>query len=408
MDAIFVIIAIIICLLIEMFYSGSEIALVVADKLRLKTRAEQGDSNARASQWLIHHPAQFFSTVILGTNISVVAASTIATFYLISNYGRDAEAWALMLAPIILVFGEVLPKSLFQHYADKIAPRLGPILVASTYAMFPMVWPLSKFTKFLLGGVERHMKKEPLMTREELALFLAEIEDSGDMQPSEMLMATRILELANRRVKNVMVPLAMMENIPIDATRETALAVFDLKGFSKLPVFEHRAYNIIGVIDCLDCLFEPSEKKIRDLLKPVLYVPKGMSLHNLYLTMRHRGEDVAIVVDEYGAAVGLVTLEDLLEEIVGEIRDEHEISQQHYVRLGEGHYLVSGRMEVEEANEKLRLEIPKGDYETVAGLLLTTFGYLPQNGETVQIGRWRYIVREATEKAILEVEAVGG
>lgn len=402
MGLLFTICAIVFFLLLEIFFSGGEIALVVTDKMRLKTRAENGHSGAMTAMWFIRHPAHFFSTVILGTNVSVVAASTIATFYLISNYGVEAEIWALLLSPVILIFGEVLPKSLFQHYSNKLVEKISPPLMASMYSMFPFVWVLSKFTHLLLGGVASHLGNEPRITREELALLIGSTE-SPDVAPTEKKMVSKILDLANQRVKNVMVPLALVESIPVTSTRDAALSIFDLKGFSKLPVFEHRAYNVIGVLDCLDCLFSES-KEVSELVRPILYVPRGMRLHELFHLMKDKGEDIVIVVDEYGAAVGLVTLEDVLEEIVGDIKDEYEIGRQHWKVLGEKHYLVNGQTEIEDANERLLLDIPKKNYETVAGFLLDKFGYIPRVGESVEAGQWVYVIRKATDRAIVEIE----
>ncbi|PIR16465.1 MAG: hypothetical protein COV46_07970 [Deltaproteobacteria bacterium CG11_big_fil_rev_8_21_14_0_20_49_13] len=403
MDLTFTIIAIAFFLLLEVFFSGSEIALVVTDKVRLKTRAGERHTGAATAMWFVRHPAHFFSTVILGTNISVIAASTIATFYLISNYGEDAEIWALLLSPIVLIFGEVLPKSLFQHYANKLVERISPPLIVSMYVMYPLVWVLSGFTHMLMGGVKSHIGKEPRITREELSLLI-QASDSPDVKPAEKKMISKVLELASQRVENVMVPLALVESLPVNAPRETALSIFDLKGFSKLPLFEHRAYNIVGVLDCLDCLFSPETANVSDLIEKVIYVPKGMKLHELYHLMKDKEEEIAIVVDEYGAAVGLVTMEDVLEEIVGDIKDEYELARQHWKVLGDGHFLVIGQAEVEEVNEKLGLDIPKKNYETVAGYLLDRFGYIPTVGEGIAAGKWFYKVVKANDRAIIEVE----
>jgi len=404
MSLLFTITAIVFCLLIEVYFSGSEIAIVVADKIRLKAREEGRHSGAKAAMWFVRHPSHFFSTVILGTNISVIAASTIATFYLISNYGEQAEIWALLLSPVVLIFGEVLPKSLFQHYANKLIEKISPPLMFSMYAMYPLVWLLSMFTNFLLGGVQSHLGNEPRITREELMLLIGSSE-SPDVKPSERKMLHKVLELAHQRVKNIMVPLGLIESIPVTTDKEAALRVFDLKGYSKLPVFEHRAYNVIGVLDCMDCLFS-GEGDIRDLIKPVMYVPEEMRLHELYERMKENEQQTAIVVDEYGAVSGLVTLEDVLEEVVGEIRDEYEFGKQQFKIISKNHFIVSGLLEIEEANEKLGLDIPKGNYETVAGFLLEKFGYIPKQDEIVIGGSWKYKIMKSTERAIIEADIV--
>ena len=404
MGLFFTIFLIVFFLLVEIYFSGSEIALVVADKMRLKARADAGKGGAMSAMWFVRHPAHFFATVILGTNISVIAASTIATFYLISNYGESAEIWALLLSPVILIFGEVLPKSLFQHNANKLVEKVTPPLIISMYSLYPAVWLLSKLTHVLLGGVKSHLGGEPRITREELMLMIRST-DSSDVKPTERKMVSKILELANLTAENVMVPLAHVESLPVNATRESALNIFDLKGFSKLPVFEHRAYNVVGLVDCLDVLFS-KDATIESLHRPVMYAPKNMRLHDLYHAMREKEEQIVIVVDEWGAAVGLVTLEDVLEEIVGDIKDEYELSRQHWHAVGRNHYVVFAQIEIEEANEKLALDIPKGDWETLAGFLLNKFGRIPAVEESIVHGRWKYTVKRVTERAIVEVDVV--
>lgn len=396
---------ILVCLFLEGFFSGSEIALVVADKLRLKNRADQGEGKALMTQALISQPRRLFGTTLLGTNICVVTASTVLTYFIISNYGDEYSAFALLLSPVILVFGEVLPKSIYQHHADLLARRVGVILTWASYIMFPLVWLLSKLTKFLLGGVERVAGMEPRISREELGSILSsrEVTDS-DMPPEERKMIRRVLNLSDAEVENIMIPLVEVEMLPSATDTEAALSIFDLKGFSRLPIFEHRSHNIVGIVDAADCIFASERKVLKDIMSPVIYVPETMPLYELYETLQSAREEVAVVVDEYGGATGLVTLEDLLEEVVGEIRDEYELGEQYWREVGPERYLVSGRMEVEKANEKLKLAIPDGDYETVAGYVLELFGYIPEVGEKIPAKGWVYIVKNATPRAVVEIE----
>lgn len=405
MNIILLIAVIIICLFLEGFFSGSELALVVADKLRLKNRADRGDKKAKITLALLKEPRWLFSTTLFGTNACVVTASTVLTYYIISNYGEEYSVFAILLSPVVLVFGEVLPKSVYQHHADFLARRVGVILVWVSYFLFPPVWLLSKLTKVLLGDVERAANMEPRISREELASVLSskEVKDS-DMPPEERKMIKRVMDLSDAEVENIMIPLVELEMLPATADTEAALAVFDLKGYSRLPVFEHRSHNIIGVIDAGDCIFAPERKPLKEIMKGVVYVPETMPLYELYETLQEAKEEMAVVVDEYGGATGLVTLEDLLEEVVGEIRDEYEMGKQHYKVLEPGRFLVSGRMEIEEANEKLELGIPQGDYETVAGYLLEIFGYIPDRGEEISAGGWDYTVKTASQRAIAEIE----
>ncbi|MBI2345593.1 MAG: HlyC/CorC family transporter [Deltaproteobacteria bacterium] len=397
------------CLFAEAFFSGAELAMVSADKLRLHQRAVAGGRGAKIAEWLIGRPAWLFSTTLLGTNLAAITASVVTTFYIIHHYGPEYSAFALLISPVILIMGEILPKSICQHHANWIVDRVAPILAACSTVAYPLVWPLSRLTDRLLGGVRKASGGERRISREELVLMLDEGAPAADpaatdIRPIERTMISRILRLAEQRAKNVMVPLAEMECLPASASREAALAVFDLKGYSRLPVYEHRIYHVIGILDAIEVLCETKDEPLTALMRPPLFVPEEMPLPELFRLLQERGEKASIVVDEYGAAVGLVTIEDLFEEVVGEIRDEFALGRQMYQVLGPHHYLISGRLEVEIANERMGLGIPLGNYETVAGALLQVNGSIPRMGDVIMIDRYRYRIRQATDRAVLEVE----
>ena len=321
--------------------------------------------------------------------------------------GEDYSAFALFLSPVVLVFGEVLPKSIYQHHANDLARRIGVLLVWISYLFFPFVWLLSKLTQLMLGRVEKVSSTEPRISRDELSLMLTSKDVKGsDMPPAERKMIERVLDLSDAEVENIMIPIVEVEMLPVTADIEAALQLFDLKGLSRLPVFEHRSHNIVGIVDAADCIFAQKNDFLRNVIKEVSYVPENMPLYELYEALQDAKEEIAVVVDEYGGATGFVTLEDLLEEIVGEIHDEYELEEQLYKIVSPGCFVVSGKMEIEEANEELELNLPEGDYETVAGYLLELFSYIPEVGEKISDGQWKYLIRKATPKAILEIEIV--
>ncbi|MBI4366306.1 MAG: HlyC/CorC family transporter, partial [Deltaproteobacteria bacterium] len=315
------------CLTAEAFFSGAELAMVAADKARLRQRAAAGGAGARIAEWLIAHPARLFSTTLLGTNLAVIIATVVTTFYLHHHFGPRHSALALLLSPFVLIFGEIVPKSIFQHYANWIVDRVAPLLAICASIFYPIVWPLSRLTDRLLVGVRTMSGGERRIGREELVLLLQEEPSIGaagvtDIRPLERQMIARILRLAEQRAKNVMVPLAEMECLPLTADLEAAVAIFDLKGYSRLPVFEHRVYNIVGILDAIEVLSAPKEMKLAQLLRPPVFVPQEMPLPEIFRLLSRRQEKSAVVVDEYGAAVGILTIEDIFEEVVGEIRDE--------------------------------------------------------------------------------------
>lgn len=405
MSFVLLIFILLICLLAEGFFSGSEMAIVNAEKYKIALRTESGSRLARAALHMVKHPAKFFSTTLVGTNICTVTGSVATTFYLISNYGDSYAPLAILFWPFTLIFGEMIPKSIYQYYADRIVLKVAPLLFVISIILYPVIWPLSKMTDLLLGKVKRRFGTEPPLTREELEMMIEVDTDSGtDVKPSERTMISRIFDLAEKKVENIMTPLVDTVAIPVEATREEAAKVLEQYGYSRVPVYQSKVLNIVGILNGTDLLFSDEETPLKDLVTPAVYVPEDMPLDDLLLLMKRKRQPLIVVVDEFGAATGIATTEDLLEEIVGEIRDEHDIVSMMYQRIGHHHYLVNGRMEIEHANERLKLQIPMGDYETIAGFLLQKVGHIPKVGEAIASGNYIYRIRRASERAILEVE----
>lgn len=401
------IIILVICLLLEGFFSGSEMALVNADKYRLAIGTDSGSRRALSALHMVKNPAKFFSTTLLGTNLCTVAGSVVTTFFIIDRFGPEYSAFAILYWPFTLVLGEIVPKSVYQYYADKIVLRVSPILLAVSVILHPVIWLLSKLTESLLGGVKRRHGVSHPISREELELIL-EVgrTDASDVKQAERTMISRIFNLAERRVSDIMTPLVDVAALPVSAGREDVERLFEKQGYSRVPVFDGRVINIVGVISSSDLMFGDEKAGVKDIMKPVYYVPEEMPLDELLVTMKRKGEPLAVAVDEYGGAAGIVTAEDLLEEVVGDIEDEHDEAAPLYARIGWHHYMVSGRMEVSSANEKLKLNIPDGDYKTIAGFVVHSFERIPKAGEAFRFGRFLFTVSRATDRAVQEVEIV--
>ncbi len=406
MDFLTLIIILTILLLLEGFFSGTEMAVVNADKYRLAIGTDKGSRLARIAMHLVKHPAWFFSSTLVGTNICTVSLSVVTTFYLISNYGEQSAPLAIIIWPFTLILGEMVPKSVYQYYADKVVLIVSPILIGFSWLLYPLVWPLSKLTNFLLGGIESRLGAEAPLTREELELMVEEeaAKGSSDVKPTEKDMISCILDLAESRVENIMTPLIDVASVSVDASRDDAANLMEQTGYSRLPVFRGRSFNIIGVLNNMDLLFSSPDMPIKDLVDKAYYVPENMPLDNLLISMKRKGEAMAVAVDEFGSAAGIVTTEDLLEEVVGEIRDEHDQVATFYKRKGYKHYLINGRMEIEHANARLNLNIPDGDYETVAGFLIEKAERIPRTGEKLVVQGFEYCILRANDKVILEIE----
>lgn len=394
-----------ICLLAESFFTGTELAVINVDKLKLRGKARRGQRSARLVLSFLERPGWFFSATLLGTNLAVVTASVCTTYYIVGRFGEDYEGWALLLSPILLIFGEIVPKSIYHHHANVLAYRTAYPIKIFGWILFPLVWFLTKLNDLFVGRVARQYASEAPVTREELESLLQE-EGPGPETKSLVRrgMIAKIFDLADKRAENVMVPLVDIKALPLDAAQEEMRRAFDESGHSRLPVFQNRITHIVGVLSNLDCLLGDKTRPAKEWVRPAFYVPEEMPLDDLLLAMKRKGEPMAIVVDEYGGASGIVTFEDVIEEVIGNIQDEYEQPFPLYYRMAKNRILVSGRLEIEEANEKLKLGIPHGDYETIAGFLIHQLGRIPKAGEEYRSGSLVFLIRRATERAIQDVE----
>ncbi|PIU55171.1 MAG: hypothetical protein COS89_08095 [Deltaproteobacteria bacterium CG07_land_8_20_14_0_80_38_7] len=399
------IIILICCVILEGFFSGSEMAVVNADKYRLAIGTDKGSKFALAALHLIKHPALFFSITLLGTNLCTVTGSVVITLYIISNYGSSYAPLAIVFWPITLFFGEMVPKSIYQYRADKMVLKVAPVLIFFSWIFFFLVWPLSWLTDFLLGSVKSKVGNEPPLTREELELMVEQDPQYySDVKQEERDMISCILDLAEKKVANIMTPLIDVVSISIGATRDEASALMEKHGFSRILVFQAKAFNIVGVLNGVDLLFSDDFVPLEQLVKKAFYVPENMPLDALLITMKRQAGPIVVVVDEFGSATGVVTDEDLLEEVVGEIRDEHDVISPLYKRLGYNHFVVNGRMEIEDVNDRLKLSIAEGDYETIAGYVIKKAERIPKTGESLKIGEYIYTILRVNERAIFEIE----
>jgi putative hemolysin len=407
MSVVVLIVVLVICLLLEGFFSGSEIALVNADKYKLALETDAGSKRALSALHMVRHPAFFFSTTLLGTNLSAITASVVATFFIIDRFGEAYAPLAILYWPLALIFGEIVPKSIYQHNADRIARRVAPVLLVVSYVLYPAVWFFAKLTDKVLGRVKSRAQGEHPISRDELEIMLEVGKPEGsDVKPAERTMISRLFDLEDKRVRQIMTPLVDVVSIPVDASRDEACHIMDENEFARVPVTEDEPFNVVGVLTGTDLLFGERDKSVRDLMRPAYFVPEEMPLDELLLAMKRGGKAMAIAVDEYGAATGIATVEDLMEEVVGEIQDEYDEDEQLFRRAGRHHYFVNGRLEIAHANERLKLDIPDGPYQTMAGFAIHIFERIPKKGESFRSGKFVYRVFAATDRSIVELEVI--
>lgn len=407
MDIFTTLLIIFICLMLEAFFSGSEIGVVSADQIKLRHAAAKGSKGAQLALDMLKKPEWLLSTTLVGTNIAIVANTTMVTALMLHLFGEAGNWLAVVLAaPLIWVFGEIVPKSIFQQRADTLTPYV--IFVLRFFSL--LFWPILIFFSFvtktlakLMGGTERN----PFTMREEIITMLKmPASTDGDIHPVEKQMIQRLFNFTETRVEDSMRPLIAVTAIDKEATCGVARRLAIETSHARLPVFEDRIDQIVGMLYVLDLLGEPEERPIADFIREALYVPATKSVQDLLVQLRQTGEVVAVVVDEFGAAEGIVTVEDIVEEVVEDLSDEYdgkETSSSLFQRLDERDYLTSGRTELSQIAETLGINLPSEDYSTIAGYILNRTGNIPAPGTQIEADKVILNVHRASARAIEEV-----
>jgi len=389
--------------LAEGFFSGSETALVACDKEKLKRAAADGLRGARLLEGMLARPERLVATIMVGANLAVVLNTVLVTYLVMETWGDGMVFWAvLVLIPVVLFWAEVLPRAVFERKADELAPRVVYGLWFASRVLSPLLW--------LMTALHRALAAEPTpgaengagsLRRDDLRLLLQAPQLGSDILAEERRMVDRLMDLSGKTVEDVMVPLVDVAAVPETATREQAIRLMMEMGHSRLTVFRDRVVHIVGTLHHFDLLLAPEDTDgIGPLVRPAYFVPETKPVFQLFLFMKKSGNNMAIAVDEYGGATGCITLEDILEEIVGEIEDEYDRGRPLVRKIGPSSYRVEARSEIEHLNERLSLGIPRGDYETLGGFLMSRMGRIPKEGDVFRLPNLVITVENATPRAV--------
>ncbi|HXA95439.1 MAG TPA: hemolysin family protein [Candidatus Dormibacteraeota bacterium] len=391
-------------LLVTSVFSAAEMSFIAANRLRLRHMAEGGHRTAVRYLEAFRRPERLLSTAMMGVTLAHITASTVATWALIPVAGGGAALMVtLALTPLMLVFGEVIPKAIARERATGLILVLFPAIEAAGRLLTPLTWGANALVGRLLALTgHARISTRQFVSREELKLLLQLEPEEADVTVSEAEMIDKIFDLGETAVREVMVPLVDVAALSETATPADAIRLIQERGFSRIPVYTDRVFNIVGVVTAMDLLRRGVEAPdLRSLMRPATYVPETKRIDDLLREMQKSRVQLAVVVDEYGGAVGIVTVEDIVEEVVGEIRDEHDRTPDTIERLPDGSYRVAGRAGIDEVNEALEWDLPKGDFETVAGLVLATLHRIPLVGEVFRVGRYTVTVLEADKRRVL-------
>lgn len=397
--------AIIILLCLSAFFSSAETALTTVNRIRIRTLAEAGDKAAVTLTKVIEDQGKMLSAILIGNNIVNLSASSLATTFTIHVFDNRAVGIATgILTLVILVFGEITPKTLSTIYSEKIALKYAGVVYALMYVLTPVIYVVNKLSLgFLLLLRINPNKKQDAITEDELRTIVEVSHEEGVIESEEKKMITNVFDFGDSLAKDIMVPRIDMVFVDVNMTYDQLLELYKEERFTRMPVYEETTDNVIGIINMKDLLLLEDKENfsVRDYLRQPLYTYEFKKTAELMVEMRQTFNNIVIVLDEYGATAGLITLEDMLEEIVGEIRDEYdEDEEESLIELAPGEYLVEGSMKLDDLNDLLDLELESDDYDSIGGLVIGLLDHLPDEGEEVTHEGVRLVVEKVEKNRI--------
>lgn len=375
------------------FFSGSETALVSVNWIRLEHWLEKGRTGARSLERFVADPSRLFGTTLVGTNVAVIMTSSLVSW----AFARALSGWSAggvgllstgVVTVTLLVFGETIPKVLGRRLTDVLTLRVIHPLRIFYWIFFPAIWVITGLARLLLRpfGVTATTWRRRL-TKDELRLLLtSEGERSGAVDEQETKLISGIFEFALTTVEEVMVPRTDIVGLSHDATVGAACELIRIHGFSRLPVYSPDREMIDGMVHSRDLLGVPREQPVASIVRPLPHVPETKTCDELFRELQARRQHMSVIVDEHGTLAGIVTLEDLLEELVGEIEDEYDVRESLIRQIDDNLYMIDGRAEIDAVEEALSVNLPEGDYNTIAGLVLETLGRIPEPGDETVVG----------------------
>lgn len=388
------VVAIVIMILLSAFFSSAETALTTVNKHRLRSLKENGNRTAAKILKLVENPSKMLSAILIGNNIVNISVSALTTTVTTEVFGSSFVGISTgILTLVVLLFGEITPKSLATLYNEKIAFVYIHVIAPMTWLLTPAIWVVDKLSAiiFFVLRIDRSKAKEQ-MTEGELRTIVDVSVEDGVIEKEEKSMINNVVDFGDSKAKDVMIPRADMTLVSVDATFDEVFAIFDEEHYSRLPVYDDNKDSVIGILYMKDLFLyqNRADRKnqpfsVRSIMREPFFVYEYQKTSSIMTEMRNRFVTLAIVLDEYGTAVGLITIEDLIEEIVGEIRDEFDMDELETVtKLEENRYEVDGAMKLNDLEDSIGIRFESENYDSLGGYVIELLDHLPIEGETVK------------------------
>lgn len=393
------ILGLILLLLLSAFFSSSEIAFVVANKIKIELRARKGNIYAKNVYHFIKNPDSFFTSILISNNIINIAFASLSSFFLLTYFGLEEFEILIISTSLLLLFGELIPKYLGSEMADVL------ILLSSIPLRFISIilYPLLKITGKISLVLNKMNKMEEegilkVIDKDDIQNLIEESTQAEKIDEEQSDIINRVIEIRNQRVYEAMTPRTDIVGVDIKSTVEEVLDKFIESGYSKLIVYEGNLDNIKGMVLIKDFFKMPED--LNSVIREVIFVPetkKSLDMLNEFLDKHF---SIAVVVDEFGGTAGILTVEDLIEELFGEIRDEYDIDEKVVKKIDDNTFILSGKVEIDYLNEEYGLRIEEGDYETIAGFITAKLGRIPLKGESFKIGHFSILILKSDKTKI--------
>ncbi|MBC8589841.1 HlyC/CorC family transporter [Lachnospiraceae bacterium NSJ-29] len=404
-------ILLVICLFFSGIFSASETALMSLSKIRVKQMVENKEKGADRINKLLSDPSKLLSAILIGNNIVNIGASSLLTSLAIDYYGSTGVGIATgVMTLLILIFGEITPKSLAAQNSEKVSLRLSGLIRIVTIIFSPAIFVLTRITNMIIkimgGDVNKH---QPFITQEELKTIVNVSHKEGVLEGEEKEMIYNVFDFSDSQARDVMTPRTDMVAIDINLPYEDMINIFKQEQYSRIPVYEDTIDNIIGILYVKDLLFLQDNKTKFDLkgyLREPYFTYEFKSTKQLFEEMRTDRIHMAIVLDEYGGTEGLVTIEDLIEEIVGEIEDEYDKEINEIEVIKEDEYLVYGNVKIDVINELIGTSIESEDFDSIGGFIIGVLGNFPEAKETIEYDNIKFIVESINRNKIEKVRII--
>ena len=399
-----------ILILLSAFFSSAETAFLSVNRIKLRSEADEGSRRAKLILSLLDNSTKLLSTILVGNNLVNIIASSLTTTLMISLFGSTAVGIATgVLTLIILIFGEITPKTLATRKAERLAGIYAPFINLLMIVLTPVTFLVSKLANIVLRlfGVKPGSENAQI-TEDELLTYVDVSHEDGVIENDERDIINNVVDFGDTFVKDVMVPSINMKCVSDQISYKELLNVFREDEYSRMPVYKDSIDNIIGIVWAKDLLvnYNPSTTfRVDKFMRPAYFTYEHKNTRELMSEMREEYKSMAIVLDEYGTTAGLVTIEDLIEEIVGEIRDEYDMDEKDNVTtVSTNKYEVFGQTNLDEINEKIGLNIESDDYDTIAGHVIHLLGHIPKAGEVATEEGVTYLVLDVERNRINKLE----